>query len=176
MTRSQGSTLSSSTMCKCRSPEGEGVSTVSPDVRDAGFTLIEVIVVLVVLGLVGGLVLSRGPAHSAALDMRLASVSVAQALRLARTRAIASNQGVSVVFDTQAGTIQVGTAPPRSLPPGLAMAVTATADQSRGPRAAIRFLPDGSSTGGRVELAGNGRSVQVGVDWLTGRVIAADAP
>ena len=106
--------------------------------------------------------------------MRLASGSVAQALRLARTRAIASNQGVSVVFDTRAGTVQVGPAPPRSLPPGLAMAVTATADQSSGLRAAIRFLPDGSSTGGRVELAGNGRSVQVGVDWLTGRVIAAD--
>ncbi len=157
-------------------PEGEGVSIASPGGRDAGFTLIEVIVVLVVLGLVGGLVLSRGPAHSVALDMRLASVSVAQALRLARTRAIASNQGVSVVFDTQAGTLQVGAAPPRSLPPGLEMAVTATADQSRGPRAAIRFLPDGSSTGGRVNLAGNGRSVQVGVDWLTGRVIAADAP
>ena len=136
--------------------------------------MIEMIVVLVILGLVAGLVLSRGPAHSAALDMRLASVSVAQALRLARTRAIASNQGVSVVFDTQAGTLQVGAALPRSLPPGLEMAVTATADQSRGPRAAIRFLPDGSSTGGRVELAGNGRIVQVGVDWLTGRVSTAD--
>lgn len=164
-------------------PEGEGAGVVPvlhaavlPGGRDAGFTLIEVIVVLVVLGLVGGLVLSRGPAHSAALDMRLASGSVAQALRLARTRAIASNQGVSVVFDTQAGTMQVGAAPPHRLPPGLEMAVTAMADQASGPRAVIRFLPDGSSTGGRVDLAGNGRSVQVGVDWLTGRVTAADAP
>ena len=35
---------------------------------------------------------------------------------------------------------------------------------------AIRFFPDGSSTGGRVTLMVGERSYAVDVDWLTGRV------
>ena len=58
------------------------------------------------------------------------------------------------------------------MPPGVSLAVVAVDGQT----AAITFLPDGSSTGGRVELAGAARRVQVGVDWLTGRVTVADGP
>ena len=60
--------------------------------RDAGFTLIEVTVVLAILGFVGGLVLGRGPPRSAALELRAASATVAQTLKGARTRAIATNR------------------------------------------------------------------------------------
>ena len=35
---------------------------------------------------------------------------------------------------------------------------------------AIRFFPDGSSTGGRVTLASGERKFLVDVDWLTGKV------
>ncbi len=35
---------------------------------------------------------------------------------------------------------------------------------------AIRFFPDGTSTGGGVEIARDGRRFLVTVDWLTGRV------
>ncbi len=142
------------------------------------------LVVLVILGLVGGLVLARGPSRSAGLDMRLAGNAVSGALRLARTEAIARNAPVSVVFDTAAGTLRVGARPPRSLPPGVAMAVAAAAGAAgaagaangvSGTQAAIGFLPDGSSTGGRVELAAGGRRVRISVEWLTGRV-SADAP
>jgi general secretion pathway protein H len=41
---------------------------------------------------------------------------------------------------------------------------------------AIGFEPDGSSTGGRVQLMGGGRKLQIGVDWLTGRVSTTAAP
>jgi len=39
----------------------------------------------------------------------------------------------------------------------------------------ISFAPDGSSSGGRIELAENGVRLLVGVDWLTGLVSVADA-
>jgi len=136
-----------------------------------GFTLIEMLVVLTILGLVGGLLLARGPARSAALDMRAATTTVAGALRLARTRAIATNRPTLVRFDTASGHLQVGSDAARSLPSGIAMAVVTVREQ--GP--AIRFLPDGSSTGGRVELAGAGRTAQMEVDWLTGRVSLVQA-
>ncbi len=145
------------------------------------------IVVLAVLGLVAGLVLARGPPRSAGLEMRAAAGAVAQAMRVARTQAIMSNRSVTVVFNPRAGTLRVGAAAARSLPAGTAMNVVSTADLAvtqagagaqagAGGPAGIAFLPDGSSSGGRVELARGARHARVGVDWLTGRVTVADDP
>ncbi len=131
------------------------------------------IVVLAVLGLVAGLVLARGAPRSAALEMRAATGAVAQAMRVARTRAIMSNQAVTVLFNPRAGTLRIGAGAPRSLPAGTAMSLVTTADLA-GAQAGIAFLPDGSSSGGRVELARGGRHARIGVDWLTGRVTVAD--
>jgi general secretion pathway protein H len=128
-----------------------------------------VLVVLVILGIVGGLVLARGPQRSAGLEMRAASGAVAQALRTARSRAIGSNRPVTVLFDTGARTLQVGATQARSLPQGIAMSVETTADQP-----GIEFQPDGSSSGGQVELANNGRRILIGVDWISGRVSVAE--
>ncbi len=133
------------------------------------------IVVLAVLGLVGGLVLARGPQRSAALEMRAAANAVAQTLRVARTQAIMSNRRVTVALDPRAATLRIGAGAPRSLPAGVAMSVVTTADLA-GAQAGIAFLPDGSSSGGRVELAAGARRMQVGVEWLTGRVSVADGP
>lgn len=140
---------------------------------DAGFTLIEVLVVFAVLGLVAGLVAARGPSRSAALDLRAASGEVARALRLARTRAIAGNAAVPVVLDPVEASVRVGDGPPRRLAAGIGLSVVTAAGAGL---PTILFAPDGSSSGGRVELAAGGRRVQVGVEWLTGRVVVADAP
>ncbi len=131
--------------------------------------------VLAVLGLVAGLVLARGPQRSAALEMQAAANAVAQTMRVARTRAIVSNQRVIVAFDSKAATLRIGTGAPRALPAGIGMSVVSTAGLA-GALAGIAFLPDGSSSGGRVELANGVRRTQVGVDWLTGRVSIADGP
>ena len=144
--------------------------------KESGFSLIEVVVVLAILGLVGGLVLTRGSQRSAALEMRAASGAVTQAMRSARTRAIATNRPVVVVFDTGAATLQVAGGPVRALPPGVQIAVTSTADLVGRQRSGIEFLPDGSSSGGRVELADGARRVMVGVDWISGRVSVVDGP
>lgn len=128
--------------------------------------------VLAVLGLAAGLVLGRGPRPGGAPEMRATAAAVAQALRGARSRAIASDAPVPVRFATAPPSLRVGGGPARALPAGVSLAVVAADGQG----AAITFLPDGSSTGGRVELAGAARRMQVGVDWLTGRVTVADGP
>jgi prepilin-type N-terminal cleavage/methylation domain-containing protein len=66
----------------------------------AGFTLLEMIVVLVVLGLTPGLVMTHGPVHSRRLELDATARQVAGALRLARSRAIAEERGVAVAFGT----------------------------------------------------------------------------
>lgn len=138
---------------------------------EAGFTLIEILVVIVILGLVAALVAMHGPQRNATLDLRAAAQEVAQTLRLARARAIAGNRVVGVAFDPATHMMRLEGTTPRPLPPDLGIAVTAAPGNTLGQRmAAIRFAPDGSSSGGSVELGTGGRRARIGVDWLTGRV------
>lgn len=150
----------------------------APARGEAGFTLIELLVVLAVLGFSFGLVLQRGPSRSAALDVRGAAGEVAEALRGARGRAIATNRRVAVTFDLGDGRYSVGGAPARALPAGLRLSLLTSADLTvaGGGAGAIDFLPDGSASGGRVGLAAGESRAWVMVDWLTGRVGVTDAP
>lgn len=142
---------------------------------EAGFTLIEMIVVLAVLGFMLGIVLTRGPQRSARLELDGAAREVATALRTARARAIAQDRPVLFAIDGADHAYQVDGAPPRPLPVNFPLSVTTVTGAAARMPAAISFLPDGSSSGGRVEIAGGARRVLVGVDWLTGRVTVADA-
>lgn len=142
----------------------------------AGFTLLEVMLVLAVMGLALGLVLSRGPPRSAALEIRAAALGVAQALRAARGRAIMLNRPVGMVVDLGQRSYRVEGAPEQPLPPGLALAVLTVDGQTLGNRfASISFAPDGSSSGGHVDLSDGRRRLRVAVDWLSGRVNVTEA-
>ena len=143
---------------------------------DAGFSLIEVLVVLAILGLSASMVLGRGPPRSPSLEARAAATQVSQALRLARAQAISGGERVVFVLDV-AGGYRVGTGPVKALPRGLTLTMTAVAALTAGDNiGGIDFLPDGSSSGGRVGVAGGATRAWVGVDWLTGRVSVTDAP
>jgi general secretion pathway protein H len=138
---------------------------------EAGFTLIEMLVVLAVLGLTMGLVATSGPKRSAAVEMQAVVQRVAQTARLARSRAIAGNRVVRLVLDLPAHSLRIDNAVPTLLPPTMRISMTAVSGESvGGTLAAIRFNPDGSATGGRIELADGPRRALIGVDWLTSRV------
>ena len=142
--------------------------------RAAGFTLIEVIVVLVILGLGLALLTTRGPLRSSALDLRAATGDITQALRLARARAIATDRQVVVALDPAGNAFRVGSGPAQTLPRGVVLEATAVQGPAAG-IAAFRFAPDGSASGGRITLTAGGRRAMVGVDWLTGRVSVGEA-
>jgi general secretion pathway protein H len=143
--------------------------------RQAGFTLIEVIVVFAILGLVLVLIVGYKPPWSGGLGTRAAAGQLAAALRLARSEAIARDRPVAVVIDVAAHRYRVGEGPGRPLPSALTMELLTVAGERRtAAESAIRFNPDGSSTGGRITVGDAARKVAVGVDWLTGRVSVAD--
>lgn len=56
--------------------------------------------------------------------------------------------------------------------------LTAESERLNESAGAIRFFPDGSSTGGTVTLTQGGRTHRVEIDWLTGYVhaVTAEAP
>lgn len=132
--------------------------------RQSGFTLLEMIVVLVILGLMLTLVVTRGPMHSARLDNEAAARELAGALRLARGRAIAQNQPVSVVLTPHS--YQVDGLAVHAVPGDVALAGNPV----------IRFAPDGSSSGGTVVVQTATSRMVIVVNWLTGGVEMAQAP
>ncbi|HEV2673547.1 MAG TPA: GspH/FimT family pseudopilin [Aliidongia sp.] len=142
----------------------------------AGFTLIEMIVVLAILGLVLAMVAARGPLGLHTLTARAAANELAAGFRTARSRAVSENRAIEVSIDLSAHSWRIGADRPTALPRGLDIAVLTVAGQSvNGTLADFQFLPDGSSTGGRVELRDGRRRMKIGIDWLNGRVSVGDA-
>ena len=94
-----------------------------PPMRDGGFTLIEILAVLTILGLAIGIMAARGPSRSPSLDVRGTADLVAGSLRRARAQAIASNSAVAFQLDP-AG-YRVGGETPRRLPPGVVVTLGA---------------------------------------------------
>jgi general secretion pathway protein H len=143
-----------------------------PTRYQAGFTLLEMIIVVTVLGLALGLVVTRGPMRSPKLEMQAAVNGIAQGLRLARSRAIATNRPVRFAVDIPQHSYRVENENPIVLPPSVSIAMTTLSDEPNATTrlATIRFNGDGSATGARVELANGQRTAQVNVEWLTGRV------
>ncbi len=139
-----------------------------------GFTLIEMLVCLAILALVAGLaspLLDRTRGDAA---IKAASRDLAAALREARNEAIATGQPGTFSIDLAAGTFRVGMARVKTLPAGLRLSLVTTSDNRFGDSTgAIRFFPDGSSTGGGLRLVGAARRLDILVDWLTGRVAVA---
>lgn len=151
--------------------------TLNPNVRgSAGFTLIEMIVVLAVLGLALALVASYGPPASGGLSLRGAASELAGGLREARAQAIAGGHPVGLTIDLAQHGWRVGQGPVTPLPEGIQVRVLTVVGEATGSVGRILFLPDGSSTGGRIELSGANRQMQVGVDWLSGRVSSVEQP
>jgi general secretion pathway protein H len=143
--------------------------------KPGGFSLIELVVVLAVMGFILALVVGYRAPWSSGLNLEATAAELASGLRLARSQAIADNRPVAFALDLASRHYRVGGDPPRSLPPKLAIGLlTVNGEQHSATFGDIRFNPDGSSTGGRITLADGGRRIAVGVDWLTGRVTVAD--
>ena len=142
----------------------------------AGFTLIELLIVIAIMGLMVMLVVMRGPLVSRNLTARQAAQEVAEALREARSEAIGSGRSVALTVNRRTHAIAIGTAGPRTLAGTFDIEVRTVMGEIRNADIAdIRFLPDGSATGGRIVIDEGGRKYWVGIDWLNGRVTQGDA-
>ena len=144
--------------------------------RPRGFTLIEVMLVLVI-GVAAYLVLLAVPLRGASnADLKAAARSLAAGLRQAQTIAMSSKRDTALTIDLDTREFTVtGDATIRQVGKELDLKLyTAQSEVTSEKRGAIRFYPDGSSTGGRITVASGERKYLVDVDWLTGRVAIKD--
>jgi general secretion pathway protein H len=139
--------------------------------RAAGFTLIEIIIVLTLAALLLALVPPRLSGALAAAEIRSAARELASALRYARSRAVTRHAEVLLTLDTERRRYRVSGSRWRALPEDLQLKLT-TARSERRSRGvgSIRFYPDGTGTGGQIALGSGARGFVVDVSWLTGRI------
>lgn len=137
--------------------------------RAVGFTLVELLVVMVIAALVLGLVATSISRNISGAEMRSAARKMTAAIRYTRTQAILDKQEQVFMIDTENRSYLAPKREPVILPEGMNVAVTTarselTAENVGG----IRFYPDGGSTGGFIELEANERIYRIDVVWLTG--------
>ena len=134
-----------------------------------GFTLIEIMVVMVIIALVLGLVATSMSRSISGAEARAASRNLVASLRYTRARAIIDKQEHVFQVDTENRSYQAPGRKQVTLPEGVDVTITtARSEVTSEAVSGIRFFPDGGSTGGHIELLVNGREYRVNIAWLTG--------
>lgn len=142
----------------------------------AGFTLVELLVVLVMVGLLLTLVPVAFQNAVPSLQVKSAARELAAVMRDARGLAIKENRDAFVQVDVEAGRYSSNRRSGEEiLDEDIEISLlTAESELDDNGGGRIRFYPDGTSTGGRVSLTLDDTTYHVVVDWLTGRIEVAD--
>ncbi len=140
--------------------------------RSYGFTLLEILVVLTLMTLILAIIPPLVPNALGGAKIKSATRQIASGLNSARSEAISRQKETRLTLDVEEKTFQIGNRQKRlDLPEDTQLTlITAHTEQLSEDRGAIRFFPDGSSTGGRIELGHEHNKFMIDVNWLTGNI------
>ena len=151
-------------------------TTIPIGARSAGFSLIELMVVMVLVIALFGLVGTSISRSLRGAELRNEAREMIAGMRHTRGRAIVERAEQVFRVDADARTWQAAGEEPQPLPEGLDITLTTARSELTGENAGgIRFYPDGASTGGSIKLSVDDRQWFVTVGWLTGE-ISQDEP
>lgn len=138
--------------------------------NQAGFTLVEVLVVLAMIALAAAVAMPQALGSRQRLALEAAAIDIASEMKSARAAAIRTNTEQTLTIDTVSRRYtRDGWTEARPLPGQFTVALdTIRTEQTGSAAGRIRFYPDGSATGGRVILSSGPRRAVVAIDWLTG--------
>lgn len=137
-----------------------------------GFTLLEMLVVMVIAGLMIALVPPLFSGAVSGTQLKGSARDLAIVLRETRSKAIILNTEQLVHLDLEALRYRVGNGKARTLPENVKMAVQVVTGEyiEETAKHALRFFPDGSSSGELVTLSGGNRAYHLQLNWLTGSI------
>ena len=139
--------------------------TLATRARSAGFTLVELLVVLAILAVAFAIVTPSATGALGAAGPASVTEDLAVALREARANSIVSTTPIRFTMDAAARRWKAGSRD-GTWPGGVAVQFQPAPQGGD----AIIFYPDGTASGGRL-FVGSGPSRRIlAVDWLTGRV------
>lgn len=133
-----------------------------------GFTLLEMLLVMAVLGLALSLITPQRPQTPTAA---MVAAELADALRQTRARALRSGRAASLTLNLDSPGYQIDTKPERRLSSGVHLQIETTVEAVITPsRAGVLFAADGSASGGRIIIrTASGVSV-IRIGWFDGRI------
>jgi len=139
--------------------------------RDSGFTLIEMLIGLTLVALLLTISVPLISGDSEDARAQTAARVLAADLRWLRQEAIARGRETALLVDLAAKRYRrEADGIERALPSGFSLSFASLGDREVGEATRIRFRADGTSTGGRVEMARGARRYAVEVSWPLGRI------
>lgn len=143
-----------------------------------GFTLLELVIVLALVALAGGIALPRLKGPPDRLRLQAAASEIGQRLRSVRAAAIASGFDQTLTLDGRTHTFRTSLDPrPHAIGAGITIAVDGPAvEQPTAETRTIRFRPDGSASDVRMTLKLGALAADVTVEWITGLARTAWRP
>ena len=149
----------------------------NPPRRSGGFTLIELIAVIVLLAIVLAVSTLSLSKSLASAKVRSASKDLVAALRYTRGQAIVKGKPQVLKLDLDANSYIAPGKKAVSLPKDMVLRLTTAETEQTGANAGgIRFFADGSSTGGHISVLMGQREWRINVAWLTGEIALDDKP
>ena len=105
------------------------------------------------------------------LKLKATAVQIVSGLKIARAAALKSNEDQALVVDVkQRRYWAAGAVPPKALPGDVTVTFEVASTEASGSRGQFRFRPDGTSSGGKLNLSSGAQAAEISVDWLTGNV------
>jgi general secretion pathway protein H len=145
------------------------------DTGQAGFTLLEIVCILAILGILVAILLPAFPRGTSRSRLESYAVEAAGLLKADRNAALRRRVQVATQIDPTQRTIRSG-ATGRSVrvPDDVGFdAILATRCNQRAAGPTIRFFASGMSCGGVIQLTRLGTGYEIRVNWLTGGVEVA---
>ena len=139
--------------------------------RAAGFTLIELVAVILIIAIATGLAAVTMTGGLDGMRLRSASSDIAAQLRYTRVQAIATGQRKDFTIDPHAHAWEAPKNHHGKVAKQLGIEFYGAREvQPSANEGGIAFFPDGASTGGRIRLRAKNAVSDIDVAWLTGEV------
>jgi general secretion pathway protein H len=144
--------------------------------REGGFTLLEVMAVMLIIALVASLVITMTPGTGRA-GLKAVTLKTAALLRRERMGAILGGRMRHVSLDGERRVFVGEEGEQVAIPRDVTVDLLGADAVWSGRQAVVRFDPDGASTGAVVRLSQEKAEYEIRVNWYTGGVaVSTPAP
>ncbi len=140
--------------------------------RRAGFTLIEVVAVMLIIALVASLAVTMMPGTGRD-GLKALTLETAALLRRERLGAVLTGRDRQVSIDGERRVLVGDGGNVLAIPRDVALDVLGIDALWSGRQAVVRFTPDGASTGAVLKLSRENAEYEIRVNWYTGGVAIA---